>query len=591
MILQGQRLLITRLVIGLAQGILLYGLYRAQDAHAWPATSGLSFAPILLLCLAIPPLLIQALGQMEPRRALSWAGVAALVIAGLGIYDRWAAWPLNLASSAWPDALLPSPQLFIFGGGGLFIAHALVVGGHTDHRIQADYATHFDIAWKLAVQLALSALFVGLFWLLLWLGAGLFKLIKLDFFEKLLGHEWFSIPVIALAVSGALHLTDIRPVLVRGARTLLLTLLSWLLPLITLICAGFLASLPFTGLAALWSFGHASALLLVAAAALIVLINAAHQDGDAERMPPPILRYAGTLAALLPVPLVAIAAYALFLRVQQYGWTIDRITVAAILVTAGSYAFGYAQAALSKGPWLQRIEIWNFRVSLLALALLLALFTPIASPARIAVADQMARLKNGKVAPKAFDFAYLRWEGGRYGLAALQELAASPNPVIRLAAAEARDRKTRYARAEVPVALWSARLTVFPAGGALPKSFLDTKWDAEPKPVCTAADNARCYALLTDADGDGRQDILMFPQDAYQIQIFRQSETGAWRLEGFVNVPPACKTARAALLEGRLEFSPLPHPWRELKLGGMPFQIRDQAEQTCAAQTPIPPRN
>src|SRR6202034_120999 len=124
--------------------------------------------------------------------------------------------------------ILPSAELFLFGGAGLFIAQAVVVGGHTDDRFRASYPTHFDTAWKIALQSALAGLFVGAFWLLLWLGAGLFQLIKLDFFQRLIRHEWFSIPVTAMAVAGALHLTDIRPVLVRGARTLLLTLLSWL---------------------------------------------------------------------------------------------------------------------------------------------------------------------------------------------------------------------------------------------------------------------------------------------------------------------------------------------------------------------------
>src|SRR5262249_25527016 len=163
-----------------------------------------------------------------------------------------------------------------------FIAHALILGANADRRLVAKYSTHFDIAWKMAVQLALGGAFVGAFWALLWLGAGLFALIKLEFFRKLIEHPWFAIPITALVAASALHLTDIRPVLVRGVRTLALTLLSWLLPVISLIVTGFLVSLPFTGLAPLWSFGHASALLLVAAAALIVLINAAYQDGDAE---------------------------------------------------------------------------------------------------------------------------------------------------------------------------------------------------------------------------------------------------------------------------------------------------------------------
>ncbi len=72
------------------------------------------------------------------------------------------------------------------------------------------------------------------------------------------------------------------------------------------------------------------------------------------------------------MPLTVIAAYALFLRVQQYGWTVDRITVAAVLVVALSYAGGYAHAAVIKGEWLASLPRWNFAISLLVLALIVS---------------------------------------------------------------------------------------------------------------------------------------------------------------------------------------------------------------------------
>lgn len=357
-IFPSQKLFPTRLAVGLTQGLVLYLLYRVGDAKVWPATQGAVFIPLLLVSLAAPIGLILSLGTMPWRKGLTWVGIASAVVALLGFFDAW------MVMREENGIAVPSAQLIYFGAGGLFIAHALVTGGIADGRFMARYATHFDVAWKLAVQLALSVFFVGAFWLLMWLGAGLFGLIKLDFFEKLLQEEWFSIPVLSVAAAGALHLTDIRPVLVQGARTLLLTLLSWLLPLITLIVAGFTVSLPFTGLSALWNIGHATALLLAASAALIVLINSAHQDGAEECMPPKILRLGGSVAAVLTVPLTVIAAYALYLRVQQYGWTVDRITVAAILIVALAYAGGYAHAALPRGRWLARIENWNFRIAL-----------------------------------------------------------------------------------------------------------------------------------------------------------------------------------------------------------------------------------
>jgi hypothetical protein len=116
---------------------------------------------------------------------------------------------------------------------------------------------------------------------------------------------------------------------VRGVRTLASTLLSWLLPLTTLIAAGFLAALLFTGLDPLWATRRAASLVLAIAAVLIVLINAVYQDGEREHPAAFILRSAGIVAAVALTPLVAIAAHAVMLRVNQYGWTLERVFAAA----------------------------------------------------------------------------------------------------------------------------------------------------------------------------------------------------------------------------------------------------------------------
>jgi len=586
-ITQGQRLFTARLVIGLTQGLALYLLYSAYDAKAWPATQGLMFAPLLLVFLFIPTLLISALGEMPLRKAIIWAGIALAVIAVLGFFDNWSAWPqdwvneraygANKSAAGWQPHVIPSPQLFVFGAAGLFIAHALVIGANIDHRIRASYPTHFDIAWKGAIQLAFGAAFVGAFWLLLWLGANLFALIKLEFFRKLIQHEWFAIPVTAMAAAGALHLTDIRPALVRGARTLALTLLSWLLPLITLIVAGFLVSLPFTGLTPLWSFGHASALLLAAAAASIILINAAYQDGDPERLPPKILRWSGSLAALLPLPLSLIAAYALYLRVTQYGWTADRIWLAACVTLAIGYAVGYVAAADLRAPWLSRIERWNFVMALTGLAILVALFTPIASPARIAVNDQMARLSSGKVAAAKFDFHYLRWEGGRYGRAALTALAASADAFVKKAAGDALRQTGRYASSPATSPEFLERLTVYPRGQALPPSFARMDWSKEHRtwmrPNCSGA--GPCDAILADLDGDGRPEVLVHETRAAFMQVFHETGDAGWSEAGRINVPPICPALLDALRQGRFNLAPPAQSWNDIQVGGLRLRMHN----------------
>ena len=578
MVSQSQQLFLTRLAIGLAQGLILYLLYRVVEDKAWPATQGAVFIPLLLVSLSAPIGLSLSLGAMPWRKALTWVAIASAVVAMLGMFDAW------MVMRAEGGIAIPSVQLIFFGTGGLFIAHTLVTGGVTEGRFMASYATYFDLAWKLGIQLALSVLFVGAFWALMWLGAGLFGLIKLDFFEKLLGREWFAIPVLAVAVGGALHLTDIRPVLVQGARTLLLTLLSWLLPLITLIVAGFMVSLPFTGLGALWNIGHATALLLAASAALIVLINAAHQDGAEERMPPKILRLAGSVAAVLTVPLTVIAAYALTLRVQQYGWTVDRVTVAAILIVALAYAGGYAHAALTRGRWLARIEEWNFRVALLALGLMIIMFTPLASPLRISVADQMARLESGKVTPQKFDYAYLRWKGGRYGQAALAVLSRSPNAHTRLAAGDALKRKERYEPYTPAPTLLAQRITVYPRGARLPESFLKTDWgkkQARRSPSeCMGAMNTPCDALLADLDGDGRPEIVMFATGGSSVSVFRGNEAG-WSLAAAFEAP--CPGMLGDLRSQKFEVMPPATRWNDLMVGGRRLRLNPGVQDDAIA--------
>ena len=91
------------------------------------------------------------------------------------------------------------------------------------------------------------------------LGAALFELIKVHFLTELIKKPWFAIPATVMACTSAIHVTDVRAGIVRGARTLKLTLLSWLLPLMVLITGAFLAALLFTGLEPLWSTRRATA--------------------------------------------------------------------------------------------------------------------------------------------------------------------------------------------------------------------------------------------------------------------------------------------------------------------------------------------
>ena len=577
-----RELFIARLAIGLIQGLALYLLYRASATNSWPATDPYLFAPLLMVALYVPLLITQAAGGMRLTTLLAWTVVATAICAGLGLYDRFRAEPLVIISDS--DLL---PQF-----AALFIAQSLIAAGDAERRIVASYDGYFDAAWKLGVQLALATVFVGVFWGVLWLGAALFDLIKLDFLEKLIEHDWFRIPATALATAAAIHLTDVRARLVAGIRNVVLTMLAWLLPLLTLIAVGFLLSLFVTGLAPLWQTKAAAAGLLGAAAALVVLINAAYQNGEHEQLA--VLRYSEAIASSALVPLVLLSIYAIALRVGQYGWTVDRIASAACALVAVCYAFGYAAAAvfsLRGGLWMETLQRCNVFTAFVVLAVVLALFSPIADPARISVNDQVARLEAGKVSPAQFDFYYLDREGGRYGRAALKRLASkSPNADIRQRAQYQSD-VTNLAPATPGPLKIAYNLTVYPKGQTLPKSFLTQDWSKVTAqvsvPSCLTMAGADCDAVLADLDGYGTDEVIVINgAGAYWWgTVMKVGADGHWTPVATLP-PPNCASDLEALHDGTYKLAaPPPSSWRLLVIGGHSITVRvpdTDAQPTCA---------
>lgn len=239
-------LALTRTVIGILQGIFLYWLYHATEATSWPATDPYAFAMMVTAGAAVPLLAIDGLGHLRPRTLGLWLVFATLLacgVAGYGVYRD--ATGVNLALSL---ARALFVIFFIF-----FIMQSLIVAGESEGRIVASYPRYFDVSWTLGVQSILALLFLAALWGLLWLGAALFNLINISFLSELIQKRWFAIPVTTMALAYSLHVTDVRANLVADARTLTLTLLSWLLPVMTLFAVLFVLALPVVGLEPLWA--------------------------------------------------------------------------------------------------------------------------------------------------------------------------------------------------------------------------------------------------------------------------------------------------------------------------------------------------
>ena len=591
-----------RIALGVAQGMLLYALYSSWTAKTGLATQPLLFVPALMLAAFLPIVAVSAIGHLSRRNLLIWLVALAVILCGLGVYD---AWRVDLSSllpqkaccdtdMSGQQEILPSATLFLLAVVGLFIAQAMMLAGDADGRRIASYRSYFEMAWKLLVQLLFAALFTGLFWLVLETGNALFSLIKLDFLSKLLDKSWFNIPVTTLAFSLALHLSDVRPQIVAGIRKLLLTLLSWLLPMATIVIGAFLLSILATGLEPLWQTRRATHVLLGATALLVVLINTVYQDGN--HLTPRTHRFFTAclrVACLLPAPLVALAVYSLGLRVAEYGWTVSRVAAATCALVAAMYAAGYALAALSTRGNLQRISSTNVLASFAILIAFLALLSPAADPARIAVADQLHRLAAGKTLPEHFDFHFLRFNGARFGVQELKRLSEQKNGPYPAAVEKARvalASNNRWNREEpdeiAPDAAKNIR--VHPAGGQLPKEFVAQDWRNDKQrwnlPACMTRGDRQCDAYLIKPDPAGAEQVLVFDGNSMPA-LFASSGAGAapWQLAGKLMATPSCIEELKKMAErGALNWQPPLQ--RDIDINGV--RLRMQVEQTVTKCAP-----
>ncbi|MBL0947020.1 DUF4153 domain-containing protein [Brevundimonas sp.] len=584
-------LILPRLLIGLLQGLALYGLYWSVDhtPRLWPATIPELFGPLVLVAAYLPVVLLGGLGRLRLKTLLIWTGVAAATLALLGWHD--------MARQVLIDQREPflSPPLFPFLAAALFIAHHLIVPADQEGRRIAAYPRYFDVAWKAGVQLALSVGFTGALWLLLFLGAGLFGLIGIRAFGELLAEPWFNLPVTSLTFALAVHLTDVRDGLIRGVRSVVLMLLSWLLPVIAVLTAAFLAALPFTGLSGLWDQGSATALMLSAAAVLIVLINAAYQDGTDDTRPPLVLRWAVIVGGLLLIPLVAVASTGLALRIGQHGLTPDRIVAAACILAGLAYALGYAWAAITSlrgRDWMQPLERTNVGTGALIVALIVLLFSPVLDPARLSVMDQMARLERGAVTPEQFDYRFLRFESGKVGRAALERLTKSDDPEIAKLAQDAQLRRIRWESTNAveerlhpdrPSRTVKPVIEAWPKGTALPETFLNpSELIDDSRTGCRSTSD--CVATLFDVDGDGRDEILM--GTTFFVYIFVSEPDGVWNGVGSYEAP-SCKEGTALIREGGIEARR--NRWPGLTIGGIQLDFDGWYRQCPASDDEVQP--
>ena len=523
-----------RLFVGVAFGLLMaafgrFGLFEADGTSSamWGLTGSKSlWQPIVYSTLALSVFIWWATaGTMKRSSLLIWGAVASAVIAALALHQASSNANHTLYAFGAPFAWLVLPLLFV--------ANELVSSADRSGRLIAPYPVYFDQAWKHGVQLALSLLFTGLFWGILWLGAALLSFIGFTWLRDLLGKDWFALPASGAAMACAVQLGDVQDKLLVNVRALVLSVLSWLLPVIAAIGLLFLGSLCVSGLEPLWKTKAATTTLLAASIAFVLLINAAYQQGDEERPVNIVMKWAARLAAFLLLVFAGLATYSLWLRVNEYGLTTERVLAGAGTVIALLFGLGYAAAAVWPGRWFSRLETVNIAMAFVKVVIFLGLLTPLADPSRLSIADQVARLQSGRTSLDRFDWRQLRFETGRYGMTALNTLTkAGKTADIRAAATKTAALKDSE-RWDMPAPFVPAQpddmaklKVVFPAGASLPATFTADDLSRSDLLDCVRDEKASCTAALIDLDGDGTAEIVVLK--AHGTTTFTY-DAGAWR--------------------------------------------------------------
>ena len=404
------------------------------------------------------------------------------------------------------------------------------------------YSRLFNFSWFNFLTLALTVLFCLIFWSLLWLWAALFKLVGIYFFNELFFKTlWFEYIAggFVFGIGIVIFRNEIN--FVYAVRKILRVLIWALLPLLAFIAILFLIVLPFTGIKPLWDTRHASFLMMWLMTLVLFFTNAVYQDGSGGRV---YHRYAAIFiqAALVLIPVyVLLSAYSLYLRIQQHGWTHDRLWAVVILIFLSGYVFLYAWSVIKKrANWITLFRPVNTVMAVIIFLVCIITQTPLLDFRKITVHNQVSRLNAGEVDAKKFDYNYLRFDLGNPGYRALLALAENPLVIkagMRPHIAELIARNNPSNRHILPE-IGIANINLVPNDLVPPSRLLDLIYKDDISRRQCGGKISTCYLFSLDLNGDGAAEyVLLFAQYRRGWGFMYEFTGQTWEKTANINSP------------------------------------------------------
>lgn len=486
----------------------------------------------------------------------------AAVLAASGPLNTARAIVVGLAVSALPALLLlwasfrfDNVKDFLETGHPLF-AFALLaslpvpflIAGLGPERNWRDYPELFNQSWNVVVRYVAAWLFTGLFWAVMMLSNELFGIIGLEIIEDMLDIE--PVPYVITGLVLGLALAVVNELSDYVSPFLVLRLLRLLLPLVLLVVLVFVVMVPIRGLSGLFGSLSAATILMAMAIGGITLVSTAIDQSDDEAVTMPFMRLATRVLALALPVLAGLAAYAVWMRVNQHGWSPDRLGAATLAAAILAYAILYMVAVARSPRWMKDIRRFNIWMAMAVIAVAALWLTPVVNPQRLSANSQLARYQSGQTAVEDLDLWTITRDWGRAGQSVAPEFAKIGGPgaaavAEQLAALDTANDFHSYQRLlsgpqSDRMQDFLSRVVVRPAGAVLPEDLFgdagrpDIWLDACAR--TTVADNPGCAMVLADflPEAAGTEILLATKEagDWLRLEMWSREDSGQWRNHG-----------------------------------------------------------
>lgn len=546
--------------IGLLQGTLCYLLmtYLAPHNDGWlfygmPAT------------IAITSALLLTVVSFKQRALWYWMALIFVVVLAMSVWLKWQVED----SDKWRQH-----EVFMFYGWRLLLMAMLALPWiqYSLHvsREQARYPHFYRQLWLNALTLLIVFVANGLFWLVLLLWSEMFKLVGIPFFSTLFfDTDWFGYVAFGLITALAVVLARTQSRLVTAVQKLLTFIATGLLPLVALLALMFILTLPFTGLEAI-SQRVSAAGLMSTLTLLLFLLMAIVREPQKEALPyPGALRYLIKCSLIVAPIYMLIAGWSLWVRIQQYGWTPERLYGVLVVMVLLVWSFGYLASILRRGR--NPLELQGpviLGVSLLALGLLVLLSSPVIDAWRISVNSHMGLYHSGKIKPDQVSLYMLDHSGkpGRAALEALQKDVAFNQDSKRRRDLNSLLQGRRDPVKELTATQLVSKVVMAP-GSQKPDDAFWAFVKTQGYRITSCAEQNACVLVSQDLNADGHPEQVLYAFGDGESLVFGMQKN-KWDLLAVARLPEGFTKDKLLQAVANQQLGSAPRIWRDITIDG-----------------------